>query len=66
MNATRPKVLFTYYTYTKQTLKEKGGEYLDGTHFSYQGGQLKSLFSLLSYLGTGEYRDRYLGAPGAS
>jgi hypothetical protein len=40
---------------------EQGGSYVDGTHFSYQGGQVRSLLSLLSYLGTGEYRDRYLG-----
>ena len=26
-----------------------------------RAGQIKSLLSLLSYLGTGEYRDRYLG-----
>jgi hypothetical protein len=33
----------------------------DGIHFRYQGGQARSLLSLLSYLGSGEYRDRYLG-----
>jgi hypothetical protein len=38
-----------------------GGEYLDGTHFSYTGGQVRSLLSLLSYLGSGVYRKRYLG-----
>ena len=38
-----------------------GGIYADGIHFRYQGGQVRSLFSLLSYLGTGEYRDRYHG-----
>jgi hypothetical protein len=38
-----------------------GGNYTDGIHFRYQGGQVRSLFSLLSYLGTGEYRERYLG-----
>jgi hypothetical protein len=31
------------------------------THFAYLGGQVRSLLSLISYLGTGEYRDRYLG-----
>lgn len=34
---------------------------MDGVHFRYQGGQVRSLLSLLSYLGSGEYRDRYLG-----
>jgi hypothetical protein len=31
------------------------------THFRYLGGQVRSLLSLISYLGTGEYRERYLG-----
>ena len=34
---------------------------MDGVHFAYEGGQVRSLLSLLSYLGSGEYRDRYLG-----
>ena len=38
-----------------------GGIYSDGIHFRYQGGQVRSLFSLLSYLGTGEYPERYHG-----
>ncbi|MGO9495510.1 MAG: flavodoxin family protein [Solirubrobacteraceae bacterium] len=39
----------------------KGGSYLDSAHWAFAGGQLKSLLSLLSYLGTGENRDHYLG-----
>ena len=31
------------------------------THFAYLGGQVRSLLSLISYLGTGEYHERYLG-----
>ncbi len=38
-----------------------GGKYSDGIHFRYQGGQVRSLFSLLSYLGSGEYREKYHG-----
>jgi menaquinone-dependent protoporphyrinogen IX oxidase len=38
-----------------------GGEFVDGIHFRYQGGQIRSLFSLLSFLGTGEYKERYHG-----
>ena len=38
-----------------------GGRYVDGIHFSYEGGQVRSLLSLISYLGSGRYRDRYLG-----
>jgi hypothetical protein len=39
----------------------QGGTFVDGAHWAYAGGQIKSLLSLLSYLGTGEYRDHYLG-----
>jgi menaquinone-dependent protoporphyrinogen IX oxidase len=42
---------------------EKGGEYVDGVHYAYEGGQVRSLLSLISYLGTGENRPRYLGVP---
>jgi flavodoxin len=38
-----------------------GGVFADGIHFRYQGGQVRSLLSLLSYLGSGEYREKYLG-----
>ena len=37
------------------------GIFADAIHFRYQGGQIRSLFSLISYLGKGEYRERYLG-----
>jgi hypothetical protein len=56
-----------YFGHNLRTVKklatERGGKYLDGIHFAYQGGQVKSLLSLLSYLGSGEYRKRYLGVP---
>ena len=38
----------------------QGGEYVDGTRFVYEGGQVRSLLSLLSYFGTGEMRERCL------
>jgi menaquinone-dependent protoporphyrinogen IX oxidase len=41
--------------------EKQGGRYVDGVHFAYPGDQLRSMLSLTSYLGTGEYRDRYLG-----
>jgi menaquinone-dependent protoporphyrinogen IX oxidase len=41
--------------------QKQGGQYVDGIHFGYPGGQIRSLLSLTSYLGSGEYRDRYLG-----
>jgi menaquinone-dependent protoporphyrinogen IX oxidase len=40
---------------------KKGGEYVSGIHFTFAGGQVGSLLSLISYLGTGENRERYLG-----
>jgi hypothetical protein len=40
-----------------------GGEYVDGIHFTYAGGQIRSLLSLISYLGSGTYRARYFGIP---
>jgi menaquinone-dependent protoporphyrinogen IX oxidase len=40
---------------------ERGGEYVDGIHFSFAGGQIPSLLSLISYFGKGENRERYLG-----
>ena len=39
----------------------QGGEYLDGIRFTYEGGQIRSLLSLLSYFGHGEMRPRALG-----
>ena len=39
----------------------QGGDDVDGAHWAFAGGQVKSLLSLLSYLGKGEPRDRYLG-----
>src|SRR6266508_583345 len=39
----------------------QGGEYVDGTRFTYEGGQIRSLLSLLSYFGKGEMRERALG-----
>jgi hypothetical protein len=54
-----------YWKHNLKTVRrlgtERGGVYADGIHFRYQGGQVRSLLSLLSYLGSGEYRERYLG-----
>jgi menaquinone-dependent protoporphyrinogen IX oxidase len=38
-----------------------GGEYIDGIHFTFAGGQIRSFMSLISYFGAGENRERYLG-----
>jgi hypothetical protein len=54
-----------YWKHNLKTVRrlgtERGGVFADGIHFRYQGGQVRSLLSLLSYLGSGEYRERYLG-----
>lgn len=49
------------FTAVRELAEKQGGKYLDGIHFEYPGGQLRSMLSLTSYLGSGEYRDRYLG-----
>ena len=45
----------------KQLGTAQGGEYLDGIRFTYEGGQVRSLLSLLSYFGKGDMRERSLG-----
>ena len=39
----------------------QGGRYLDGTRFQFEGGQIRSFLSLISYYGKDEMRERYLG-----
>ncbi|MGB0436375.1 MAG: flavodoxin family protein [Mycobacterium sp.] len=48
-------------TGVRKLAEKKGGRYLDGIHFTYPGSELSSMLSLTSYLGSGEYKDRYLG-----
>jgi hypothetical protein len=54
-----------YWRHNLKTVRrlgtKRGGTFVDGIHFRYEGGQVRSLLSLLSYLGSGEYRKRYLG-----
>jgi menaquinone-dependent protoporphyrinogen IX oxidase len=38
-----------------------GGRWVDGAHFTFAGGQIRSLLSLVSYLDKGEDRKRFLG-----
>jgi hypothetical protein len=54
--------------YWRQNLKsvrkvgtKLGGEWVAGTHFTFAGRQIRSFLSLVSYLGAGENRERYLG-----
>jgi hypothetical protein len=54
-----------YWRGSMRTVKKlgtkHGGSYVDGIHFKYLGGQVRSLVALLSYLSTGEMRERLLG-----
>ena len=54
-----------YWKHNLKTVRrlgtKRGGVFADGIHFRYQGGQVRSLLSLVSYLGSGKYRPRYLG-----
>jgi menaquinone-dependent protoporphyrinogen IX oxidase len=45
----------------KKLATARGGRYVGGIHFSFAGGQIPSLLSLISYFGHGEDRERYLG-----
>jgi menaquinone-dependent protoporphyrinogen IX oxidase len=48
-------------TAVRELAEQQGGQYIDEIHFTYPGDPLRSMLSLTSYLGSGEYRDRYLG-----
>lgn len=54
-----------YWGNNQKTVKrlgtKAGGSYVDGIHFAYAGGQVRSLLSLISFMGSGEYRERFLG-----
>ena len=39
---------------------KRGGEWVDGIHFAFAGGQIRSFLALVSYLASGEIRERYL------
>jgi menaquinone-dependent protoporphyrinogen IX oxidase len=45
----------------RELAEQQGGRYVDEIHFTYPGDSLRSMLSLTSYLGSGEYRDKYLG-----
>jgi menaquinone-dependent protoporphyrinogen IX oxidase len=45
----------------RELAEEQGGRYVDEIHFTYPGDNLRSMLALTSYLGSGKYRQRYLG-----
>jgi hypothetical protein len=48
-------------TAVREIAEQQGGRYVDEIHFTYPGDTLRSMLSLTSYLGSGEYREKYLG-----
>ena len=54
-----------YWRHNLKTVRKlgthRGGVFADSIHFRYAGGQLRSLLALVSYLGSGEYRERHVG-----
>lgn len=68
LDGTRFTAFVVCRRYWRQNLKSVrkvgtrlGGEWVDGTHFTFVGGQIRSFMSLISYFGAGENRERYLG-----
>jgi menaquinone-dependent protoporphyrinogen IX oxidase len=48
-------------TAVREFAEQQGGRYVDEVHFTYPGDTLRSVLSLTSYLGSGVYREKYLG-----
>ena len=48
-------------TAVRELAEQQGGKFVDEVHFTYPGDPLRSMLSLTSYLGSGEYREKYLG-----
>jgi len=53
-----------YWRNNLRTVKKlgtkQGGDWLGGIHFAFAGGQIRSFLALVSYLASGEIRERYL------
>ena len=50
-------------TAVRELAQEQGGRFVDEIHFTYPGDTIRSMLSLTSYLGSGVYREKYLGVP---
>ncbi|MGE2835907.1 flavodoxin family protein [Mycobacterium sp. SMC-4] len=65
----KPFAVFTvarrYWQENLEAVRElagkQGGRFVDSIHFIYPGDQVRSMLSLTSYLGSGQYREKYLG-----
>lgn len=45
----------------RKLAQKQGGRYVGEVHFTYPGNEVSSMLALTSYLGSGEYRKKYLG-----
>lgn len=68
LNGTRFSAVVPCRRYWRNNLRtvkrlgtEHGGQFVGGIHFTYPANQIGSLLSLLSYLGKGDHRERFLG-----
>lgn len=48
-------------TAVRELAQDQGGRFVDEIHFTYPGNSVRSMLALTSYLGSGEYREKYLG-----
>ncbi len=51
------------YKEVRKLAEWQGGHFVGEMHATYPGNEVTSMLSLTSYLGSGEYRDSYLGVP---
>lgn len=51
------------YKTVRKLAEWQGGRFVGEMHATYPGNQATSMMALTSYLGSGEYRDKYLGVP---
>src|SRR5262249_21046255 len=58
-----PSLLAQQFQVVRKFGEKQGGQYMGGVHFEYLGGQIASGLSMISYLPSGKYRDRYFGVP---
>lgn len=47
----------------RELAQAQGGRFVDEIHFTYPGDTVRSMLALTSFLGSGQYRKRYLGLP---
>ena len=57
-----------YFGNNEETVKrlatKNGGECLDSIHYVFAGGQIRSYLAMISYMSTGETREKVIGIKG--